>query len=388
MKISNAIKQTIIDPLKAFLADSRAIGIILLVATAVSLLIANLPAGQQYLDFWHIEFHAAAQWHLPHSLLHVINDGLMALFFFLAGMEIKSEMVGGELSSLKKSLLPVFGAIGGMLVPALIYILFNKGSSYSQGWGIPTATDIAFSLGIASLLGSRIPASLKIFLTALAIIDDLGAILIIALFYGDPIRITWLLACVAIIIVLVLLFKKSSQLNFLHIALGLLLWYCMFNTGIHATVAGVLFAFLIPVQHLHPLQLKLHKPVYFVVMPIFALANTAIIFPANTGAALTSSLSWGIMLGLFIGKPLGICSICYYLVKRNYADLPSAVNWKQLAGAGLLAGIGFTMSIFIATLAFSDPAHQDIAKIAVLLVSFLSMLAGYFWLKYASKKPF
>ena len=384
MNLAGTLRTTFIDPLKTFMDDSRAIGIVLLVCTAVSLVIANSPLGEQYLHFWHLAAPEITGLPLPHSLLHWINDGLMALFFFLAGMEIKSEMSGGELSSLQQSLLPVCGAVGGMLFPAVIYSLLNKGGEYSNGWAIPTATDIAFSLGIASLLGKRIPASLKIFLTALAIIDDLGAIIIIALFYGEPVRFAWLLACLGLVLLLILLFRKRPAIGVVHILSGVLLWYCMFNSGIHATVAGVIFAFLVPVPQLHPLQIKLHKPVYFAIMPLFALANTAIIFPSDMGTALTSNLSWGIMVGLFIGKPLGICTTCYLLIKTGSAALPSHVNWRQLAGAGMLAGIGFTMSIFIATLAFSEPAQQDTAKIAVLLVSALSMIAGYLWLKTSS----
>lgn len=384
--MQSAIKNNLVDPLKAFMNDSRSIGILLLCCTAISLLVANSSDGASWLQFWQTSWHGAEHLHLPHTLLHTINDGFMALFFFLAGMEIKSEMVGGELSSLKKALLPIFAAIGGMIMPALIYSICNKGTSYAAGWGIPTATDIAFSLGIASLLGRKVPASLKIFLTALAIIDDLGAIIVIALFYGGAIQVIWLLAVAAVTGLLVWLFKKYPQVNIIHIIAGIVLWYCMFNTGIHATVAGVIFAFLIPSHQLHQLQHKLHRFVYFIILPVFALANTAILFPENAGAALNSSLSWGIMLGLFIGKPLGICLMCYLLVKRGYAELPDKVNWQQMTGAGILAGIGFTMSVFIATLAFDNPIYQDIAKISVLLVSSISMLFGYSWLRIASRK--
>lgn len=384
--LTSAIKNTLVDPLKMFMNDSRSIGIILLVCTAVSLLVTNSSDGYSWLQFWQTPFHAAQAAHLPHTLIHWINDGFMAVFFFVAGMEIKSEMAGGELSSLKKSLLPIFAAVGGMLVPALIYTLFNKGTAYAAGWGIPTATDIAFSLGIASLLGRRVPASLKIFLTALAIIDDLGAIVVIALFYGGAIQWLWLVAVAVLTVLLVLLFKKRPRLNALHIAGGLLLWYCMYNTGIHATVAGVLFAFLIPTQQLHYLQGKLHRSVYFLLLPAFALANTAIVIPDQAGAALNSSLSWGIILGLLAGKPLGILLMCLILVKSGYAELPDGVNWKLLTGAGILAGIGFTMSVFIATLAFDNPAYQDIAKISVLLVSSISMLFGYIWLSIAGRR--
>lgn len=303
----------------------------------------------------------------------------MAFFFFIAGMEIKREMVQGELSSLKKSLLPVFAAIGGMIAPAVIFLLCTKGTVYNTGWGVPTATDIAFSLGIASLAGRKVPVALKIFLTALAIIDDLGAILVIALFYGGVINLYFLLACAIITGVIFLLNKRKAAFGVVHILLGLLLWYCMFNSGVHATVAGVIFAFLVPDDMLSWFEHKLHKPVYFIIMPIFALANTAIVFPAGGLSVLNERMSWGIMLGLFAGKPLGIMLACLLLVKNKLAELPNNTNWYHLTGAGILAGIGFTMSIFISTLAFNDVEHQNMAKIAVLAASLFSMICGYLW---------
>lgn len=385
-KTAAAVRHRLLHPLKKILHDSRSIGIILLGCTFLSLLISNIPSlAPGYLAFWHKSVHLFGQAQLPHTLLHWINDGWMALFFLLAGMEIKRELVKGELSNFKKAALPAMGAIGGMLMPAIIYLLFNKGSMYKDGWGIPMATDIAFSLGVASLLGKRVPIALKIFLTALAIIDDLGAIIVIALFYGGSIRLPWVLACVVLALVLYGLLKKNPRMNLLHYLLGILLWYCMFNSGIHATVAGVVFALLVPVRELHRLETSLHNPVYFFIMPVFALANTAIAFPDNIAASLGSSLSLGIMAGLFIGKPLGIVGLCYFMVKRKYGELPSGTSWYQMTGAGILAGIGFTMSIFISTLAFSETATQDMAKISVLLVSFLAMLAAYAWLRLGSK---
>jgi NhaA family Na+:H+ antiporter len=313
--------------------------------------------------------------------LLIINDALMALFFFLAGMEIKRELVCGELASVKKSLLPISGAIGGMLVPALFFALFNKGTQYIHGWAIPTATDIAFTLGIASLLGKRVPVALKIFLTALAIIDDLGAIIVIAIFYGGRLQAGYLLGCLLVVAALWLLNRKKVTFGLAHWLLGILLWYCMFNSGIHATVAGVIFAFMVPMKELERLELKFHAPVYFLVMPLFALANTAINLPDNGLQSLTSSLSWGIITGLCIGKPLGICAACYFLVQKKWAVLPSGTNWPKMIGGSLLAGIGFTMSIFISTLAFDNPTMQDVAKISVLLASLLAMTGGYYWLK-------
>lgn len=389
MILPKFVHTRLLHPLKQFIHDSRAIGITLLVCTAVSLVAANLGNwGESYRSMWNISFDGTLNHHahlgflsLPNSPLLVINDALMALFFFLAGMEIKREMVCGELASLKKSALPVIGAIGGMLVPALFFGLFNKGTAFMHGWAVPTATDIAFTLGIASLLGSRVPVALKIFLTALAIIDDLGAIVVIALFYGSEITIGYLLGAIIVVALLWFMNKRKMAFGWLHWLLGIALWYCMFNSGIHATVAGVLFAFMVPVPKLEELELKFHTPVYFIVMPIFALANTAIGIPENSLQALNSSLSWGIIIGLCIGKPLGITTACYLLVSRKLAELPSGTGWYQMIGGGLLAGIGFTMSIFISTLAFTNTADQDIAKISVLLASLIAMLSGYVWLR-------
>lgn len=373
-------------PFLFFIQDSRSVGILLLVCTAISLVIANIPQGTGYVNFWKMDISWLHAVHLPHSPLHLVNDGLMAVFFFLAGMEIKQEMLEGELSTLNKAALPIAAAVGGMVVPAVLYILFNKGTAYAGGWAIPASTDIAFSLGVASLLGKRVPVTLKIFLTALAIIDDLGAILIIALFYGEPVKAFYLLGAVAIILIMYMLNRQKVKFGILHILFGLLLWYAIFNSGIHATVAGVIFALLIPRHLLGHLRHQLHYIVNFVIIPIFALANTAIIFPENAGAALTSSLSWGIILGLVVGKPIGVFLASYLLVKNKKAVLPEGVSWKQLTGAGFLAGIGFTMSIFIAMLAFSEPAVQDIAKVAVLVASLVAIICSIVWLRWAGGK--
>jgi Na+:H+ antiporter, NhaA family len=378
------LKRKFINPLAEIFGDSRAIGIVLLICTFTSLLVSNLAYGEVYQRFWQTEFEALHQLHLPHTLLHWINDGLMAVFFFLVGMEIKRELVDGELKSIRQSILPIAGALGGMFVPALLFTLFNKGTAFQTGWGIPTATDIAFSLGIASLLGNKVPVGLKIFLTALAIIDDLGAILIIAIFYGSAINYVALIGCVAVIAVILVLNAFSKRFGFVQVILGILLWYFMFNSGIHATVAGVLFAFLVPARLLTTFENKLHHPVYFLVMPVFALANTAIRFPAEGLAVLNGSLPWGIILGLFVGKPLGIFLASFIMVKLRLADLPKNTSFYKMIGAGILAGIGFTMSIFIATLAFTDTTLQDVSKIAVLAASFISMIIGFVWL-YKSK---
>lgn len=392
MAARKLVKKVFIDPLITFIHDSKSIGIILLLATAVSILLANINGfSSTYISIFHWSIdgtnHHAFDWgifHLPNSVLVIINDLFMAAFFFLAGMEIKRELVTGELSSIKQSILPVVAAIGGMLIPALIYSQFSRGTLFMNGWAIPMATDIAFTLGIASLLGNRVPVALKVFITALAIIDDLGAIIVIALFYGGQLKLLYLLLSAIIMIILLSFQKNKVKIGWYTWVLGLALWYAMFNSGIHATVAGVLFAFTIPVKQLAQLELKFHTPVYFIIMPLFALANTAIVFPEEGLAALNHSFSWGIMAGLFIGKPLGICLACYWMIKQKWANLPSQTNWHQLTGAGILAGIGFTMSIFISMLAFQDNMVQDIAKIAVLVSSVLSMIVGYFWL--AAKK--
>lgn len=383
--ISDVLKRAFINPLSEFFNDSRAIGIVLLGCTFISLGLANSPFSRLYESFWNTEFHLLNTLHLPHSLLHFINDGLMTIFFFLAGMEIKRELVEGELSSIRKSLLPVVGAVGGMLFPAIIFILINKNTAFISGWGIPTATDIAFSLGIASLLGSRVPVGLKVFLTALAIIDDLGAIVVIALFYGGAVNRSFLIASAVIAGGIFLLNYLKVKFGLLHILLGLLLWYCMYNSGIHATIAGVVFAFLVPAHLLTQYENKLHHPVYFLIMPVFALANTAISIPANGLNVLNGPMPYGIMLALFFGKPLGILVTTGCLVKLKLGDLPGNCTWYQMAGAGILAGIGFTMSIFIATLAFDDSTLQGIAKIAVLIASFAAMITGYIWLR--TSKP-
>lgn len=383
-----------LHPLKEFFNDSKAIGITLLSCTVISLLLSNLgDVSTWYKNLWLFSFDGSAHHTLhagnlilPNSVLLVINDLFMAVFFFLAGMEIKREMAEGELSSIRQSLLPVIGAVGGMLAPAIIYGLLNKGTGFTNGWAVPMATDIAFTLGVASLLGNRIPVALKVFLTALAIIDDLGAIVVIALFYGGRIAPMYIFLTMAILFVLWQLLRYRVSLGWFHWVLALMLWYCMFNSGIHATVAGVAFAFLIPVKELSKLELRLHHPVYFGIMPLFALANTAISFPENGLSALHSTYSWGIMAGLFIGKPLGIFGACYLMVQKKWADLPAGTNWYQLIGAGILAGIGFTMSIFISTLAFQDTTEQDIAKMAVLLASFLAMITGYIWFMRINKK--
>ena len=379
-------RKNIVDPFLDFIHDSRAVGIILLICTAISLILANTNFASTFFSVINIDvpFPTNTTIHLPHTLLHWINDGLMAVFFFLVGMEIKREITKGELSSFSQAILPLVAAIGGMVLPALIFFFINKGTAYTNGWGIPMATDIAFSLGIAALLGSRVPIGLKIFLTALAIIDDLGAILAIAIFYSATIH--WLYLVVAAIIILVLyLLMRYKIFGFFNFLLGILLWYCFYNSGIHATLAGVIFAFFIPIEKLTAIEHKLHTPVNFLIIPIFALANTAILIPGDILGTLNTNLSWGVIAGLCIGKPLGIFAACYLTVQLKWGTLPANTSWRHIIGAGILAGIGFTMSIFITMLAFEDAATIDVAKISALAGSFLSIILGIVWIRFFCK---
>jgi len=371
------LKRTFISPLLEFIHDSRAVGVILIIATCISMLLSNTSFSMSYVSFWNTEIHLTN--YLPHTIIHWINDGLMAVFFFQVGMEIKRELVAGELSSLKKSILPVAGAIGGMAVPALIFLLFTKGTIYASGWGIPMATDIAFSLGVASLLGKRVPLSLKIFLTALAIIDDLGAIIAIALFYTETIHFNYLFGGLGMTAALLFWNYFKLPFGFWNFIFGLLLWFCFYNSGIHATIAGVLFAFTIPMNRLAQLEHAFHNYVNFLIIPIFALANTAIIIPSGFTEHISNNLSIGIMLGLLLGKPLGIVGITFLLVKLKAGTLAKDLQWKHMIGMGLLAGIGFTMSIFIAMLAFKSSFTQDISKMAVMVASLIAIILAYVW---------
>jgi Na+:H+ antiporter, NhaA family len=376
-----SIVNKIITPLRYFINDSRAIGVILIACTLVSVCLANSATGGAYRHFWTNEMHSAIALHLPGNYLEWINNFLMGIFFLMAGTEIKRELMEGELSTFKKAILPFGAALGGMLVPALIFIAFNVHSSYISGWGIPTATDIAFSLGIASLLGKRVPLSLKILLMALAIIDDLGAILVIALFYGG--KLNGLFLGIGGIVFLALVACNYYKLKFgvLQILLAVCLWYAILQSGIEASIAGVVFAFTIPTAKLVAVEKYIHNFVNFFILPLFALANTALFIPAHFAEALGSTVGLGIIAGLVIGKPLGIFLISRLLVSFNIAKLPHNIHWKQILGMGTLAGIGFTMSIFTTMLAFTDDGVRDIAKVAILTSVALSVIASviYFW---------
>ncbi len=378
---------------KKFLHSSQSSGFLLIFCVLVSLMIANSSAGpafQQLLDtqlgtdFMHLRYPVGI-W---------INDGLMAIFFLLVGLEIKREIIEGELSSLKSASLPIIAAIGGMLVPAVIYLAFNNHTEYEHGWAIPMATDIAFSLAIISMLGKRAPLSLKIFLAALAIVDDLGAILVIAIFYTDQLQWVYLAVSAAIVALLVVFNKIGVTRKYMYVLPGIVLWYCMHHSGIHATIAGVLLAFTIPTNEsaevpspLEIMEQKLHLPVNFLIMPVFALANTNIMFKEGMVDGLFSSLGYGVILGLVLGKIIGINLFSWIFIKLKISTLPQDTSWSQMMGAGLLAGIGFTMSIFISILSFKGRVDiQDEAKFAILVASAISGFAGYVLLKYIGKK--
>ncbi|HLR37594.1 MAG TPA: Na+/H+ antiporter NhaA, partial [Chitinophagaceae bacterium] len=363
---NNSLKTIIPKPLKAFINDSRAVGIVLIACTAISLFLSNMDFSQEYYTgFWEITTHTGSFLHLPENFLLWVNDALMAVFFLTVGIEIKRELMVGELASIQKSMLPIIAALGGMIVPAFIYFIFNNGTPFHHGWGIPMATDIAFSLGILSLLGKKAPVQLKVFLAALAIIDDLGAILVIAIFYSSGLSFVYLLSGLGGVVILAILNKMKVKQMFPYLLIGVLIWYCILNSGVHATIAGVLLAFCIPVDIGKRLEGKLTHFVDFIIMPLFALANTAIIFPNQVGHIVSSPITIGVFLGLLLGKPIGIVLFSFLSTKLKIAALPDNTSWKQMTGVGMIAGIGFTMSIFISVLAFSNIEAQDIAKIAV-----------------------
>jgi Na+:H+ antiporter, NhaA family len=386
--VTKNTKRSFITPLYEFIQDSRAVGVVLIGCTVLSLLISNSAWSSLYTSFWNAELlKTSSTLHFPHTPIHIINDALMAVFFLLAGMEIKRELITGELSSIKRSLLPVIAAAGGMVVPALVFLLWNGGTFLSKGWGIPMATDIAFSLGILSLLGKRVPVSLKIFLMALAIIDDLGGILAIAIFYAGEINTNYLLMAGVVLLVLSILNLLKVQRYYLYFLLGIIMWYFIYNSGVHATVAGVLLAFTLPMKKIGELEHRLHDPVQFIIMPLFALANTAITLPADFGFIFNSPVHHGIFMGLLVGKPLGIVLFSFFAVRIGIAELPGGLQWKDIIGVGLLAGIGFTISIFMATLAYQQlPDVQIISKVAIIGASCISGLAGYIYLRVVTKK--
>lgn len=354
-------------------------GVLLIACTIISLAAANSPVAGGYQAFWHTPVG-------PMSLEHWINDALMAVFFLLIGLELERELYVGELSRQRDALLPVFAAAGGMVVPAAIHFAFNSGSATADGFGIPMATDIAFALGILALLGKRIPPALKVFVVAFAVIDDLGAILLIATVYTSGLSWGWLLAAAATFFVLVLLNRPLRVMTLApYVAGGALLWFCLLKAGIHASIAGVLLAFAIPFTAGTPgamspserLEHALHRPVAWFVLPLFALANTAVPIDAGAIALLASPNALGILLGLTVGKPVGVLALSALAVAMRVSRLPQGIRWAHVAGAGLLGGIGFTMSIFVTNLAFAgSTALVNSSKLAILVASLAAALLG------------
>ncbi|CUS31428.1 Na(+)/H(+) antiporter NhaA [Candidatus Nitrospira nitrosa] len=382
------IQQRLSNTFTAFVDSEKASGVVLMGCTVLSLGLANSSIGTSYSALWQSSIGGA-------SLEHWINDGLMTIFFLLIGLELERELYNGELAQLKNALLPICAAIGGMITPALIHLGINGGTPTQPGVGIPMATDIAFALGVLAILGDRVPASLKVFVVAFAIMDDLGAVVVIAAFYTTHLSI-WHLACAAGVWMLLAMLNHAFRVMSLvpYLFGGLLLWWLILQSGVHATIAGVALAFAIPftareedeASPSHRLERFLHKPVAFIVLPIFALANTGIAVGADWLENLTSPNSVGIIAGLTLGKPVGVIMLCAVAVASGLCRLPEDLTWHEIAGAGILGGIGFTMSIFIANLAFpGNPDTTNASKLAILLASLIAGTTGFLWLRVFGK---
>lgn len=419
-------------------STTKAAGVMLL-AAIVALVVANTAAHGAFTEFWHTEVVVGfGANHAEMSLAHIINDVLMAVFFLLVGLEIKYEMTVGELTNIRQAILPVGAAIGGVLMPVGIYLLFNAGNPETMmGWGVPTATDIAFALGILALLGSRVPAGLRVFLSTLAVADDIVAILVIAIFYGQSPSFIWLAAAAVVLAVLIVLNRTHVYSLVPYLVVGAVLWYCIFMSGVHSTIAGVLLAFTIPsgshvklkdfaswsgqrvkeaeesfvpdqpvigqadylasvsrlarvsrqvVPPATRLERKLYPWVYFAILPLFALTNADVAFmQAPAGEILSSPIFLGVFFGLVAGKPLGIMLMSFIIVKAKLSALPENVNWAHMLGAALLGGVGFTMSIFVANLAFADASSVMIAKVAILAASLVAGVLGFAFLFFQAK---
>jgi len=384
------------QPFKWFFKLEAASGLVLLIAAIIALIISNTSLSDLYFKSLNqYLFIGINDFGLKLSVHHWINDALMAIFFFFVTLEIKREFIQGELSNLKKALLPILAAVGGMVVPALFYIFINIGNNETlNGWAIPSATDIAFSLGILSLLGSRVPISLKIFLTALAIIDDLGAILIIAFFYSGDLNISYLSLILISYIFLLILNKYGVKKFFPYLIIGIFMWFFTYKSGIHATIAGVLLASTIPhrikdkdFSLLIKIEHSISPYVAYMIMPLFAFANAGVSLTGLTFNSLMLPVPLGIVLGLFFGKQIGVMLFSYLSVKLKIAQMPDNSNWVSLYGVSILTGIGFTMSLFVGNLAFAENTQYiDGVKIGVLTGSLLSTICGYFLLLLTSKK--
>ena len=419
----NSLAKFVARPVLRFVDREVAGGILLLVATAIALIWVNIGWDDSYNALWHTEIElAVGTWHLPHmSLGHFVNDGLMALFFFVVGLEIKRELVTGDLRSVRAAALPVIGAMGGMVVPALFYVMLNTSGEASRGWGIPMATDIAFAIGIVALLGSRVSPKIKLFLLTLAIVDDIGAIAVIAIFYSSDLSTGWLITASVGLIAVWILQRVRVWAIPVYAVLGVFIWYATLESGVHATIAGVALGLLTPARPLlnqrdaqqivdalpsdanvaevryasflaqesvpltERLENMLHPFTAFMIIPIFALANAGIKLSGNTiSDAATSSVTLGIMLGLVIGKPLGI-TLFAWVATRFGLTLPEGVHWPQFIGMGFAAGIGFTVSIFVGGLAFESKGVTDLAKIGILVASLIAAVAALLLLHYGKQ---
>ena len=425
------IRKTILTPFQRFLHTESAGGILLIFFTLLAMLWANSPWAESYFALWEQKLSIGfGGWALSKALILWVNDGLMAIFFFLVGLEIKREVLIGELSSVKKASLPFFAAVGGMIIPALLFLLLQQGKAGASGWGIPMATDIAFSLGILSLLGKRVPLSMKIFLTAFAIVDDIGAVLVIALFYSNEIYLTALYIAFGLYAVLLILNFFNVKKKTPYLLLGIVIWYFFLKSGLHPTIAGIMVAFTIPISSrircrefvdeiednlvdfkdnnipndqlltyeqlsavgsiekasekvqppLQKLEHDLHSFVAFFILPVFALANAGVAL-GDVGEAFSNPLTLNVAIGLLVGKTVGISLLCWIGVKIGIASLPEGTHWKHIIALGLLGGVGFTMALFIANLAFVDASLLGAAKIGILLGSTLAGVGGFFLLK-------
>ncbi|WP_345975468.1 Na+/H+ antiporter NhaA [Sulfurimonas sp. HSL3-7] len=382
-----ALKHSLLD----FFKGESAVGILLILATFLAMLLANSPLAQTYQDFLDIPVVVSIhEFVIAKPLLLWVNDGLMAVFFFMVGLEIKREVLEGSLSHISKVVVPAFAAIGGMVVPAVVYSLFNWGDPTGmQGWAIPMATDIAFALGILSLLGKRVPVELKVFLLALAIIDDLGAIIVIALFFGHGLTMTALAVSGILIAVLMVMNWRGVTNNTVYVLLGIIIWAAVLKSGVHATIAGVIVGLLIPLRNnrksFHELEESLHGPVNYVILPLFAFVNTGVGFGSVSVKDFVDNVTIGITLGLFLGKQIGIFSFGALAVMLRVGKLPEGFTWGHLYGISILGGIGFTMSLFIGSLAFecSGDACLNMTdeRIGILLGSLFSGTVGYLFLR-------
>ena len=391
-----------ISPLREFLHKESSSGFFLVLAACLGLVVANSPLSDSYFDVLVLSLKIEVGFfYLSLSVLKIINYGLMTIFFFVVGLEIKRELVAGHLSSVKKAAMPFLAAIGGMAVPAAIYLVIAGGQA-PEGWAIPVATDIALAVGLLAMMGPSVTLSLRSFLLALAVIDDIGAILIIALVYSTGITFSWLAAALITILVIVLLGKTSVDSFLIYIVLGLLLWYSLYRTGVHPTLAGVILGLLTPhrvmphadfedsddgsVSYVEYVEAKLHPVSSFVIVPLFAFVNTGVVITSESiRDAATSAIAWGIFIGLVIGKPLGIVATSYAASKAKAADLPDGAAFNKVVATGSAAGIGFTVALFIADLAFDDAALQNIAVVAVIVASVVSALISTAFFKLSRK---